>query len=1669
MTMTEKRETIAIPTEELAGVRAAYDEGKYLRAYELAAKFGPAQAWTGTAPRILAGRLVPHLGAYRLGLALHLTTWRSDPGDIEACYFRALALLTVRGPMRAWAFLQKIGPMREAPQPLLSYWLALHAIVLGRSRDFDAAETWLACAERDAPERAVPWLRVERAELYEAEDCYEQALSASREALQCRPWYRPAVQNCAHLLQLLDRDQEALDLLVEASERIESCAVVGQLAVLQSEMGHHGDARRSFNRFAEVAILIDKKTEQWLSGRRSDEAYYCGDLAAAGRFARESREPFFLALADRLESSATEDRRVLLGVGFVRQHHQTCVPATLTAVAHFWGKEADQVEVAEEICYDGTPDHRERSWADQNGFIAREFTVTWDAAVALLDRGVPFTLTTVETQSAHLQAVIGYDARRGTLLIRDPTMPYSGEMAAEGMLRRYRSVGPRGMLLVPRDRAALLEGLALPDAALYDGLHAMQVALRDHKRESASAEYAALSSGNSGHRIALQASYVLAQYDADYAGMLAALEGLLALFPEDVNLRLSQLGCLRTLGRRDDRLAIYRDVCGRPGADAVLSRQYAQELQPDAREHDLVARLIRRALRLRPLDAPSMSMLGDLAWEEHRLADAVELYRLVACLQDKDEGFARGFFISARHLHRQDEALRFLKGRFRRFGSRSAQPARTLYWAYSQLERMSEAFGILDEALVLRPADGDLLLFAAESHGTLGAFERAEERLDAARGMCRLGNWLRTAAYLASLRGDLVGSLALWNQVVEAEPAALDANRAVTRLLAETEGRAAALCHIETTCERFPHNYSLHQSWIEWLREEMPETLERAVRALLLIHPADAWAHRELALVLSSQSRHEEAALEMKLATELEPSSPAEASVRGQLLERAGAGTAAREAYREAIRRAVDTDFAIARLIETCDSRAERVESLRFIETELVRQVTFGDGLLEFAQRARGTLGADELLATLRQAHAARPDLWHAHSALIKDLSGRGDHAEALELAQQATARFPLLPRIWLDLAGVCKAIGDRAGQIDALGRALAITPTWSDPARQMAEALEADGKLEESRAVLERALRYAPLDPFNHGYLADVLWRLGEQDGALARLTHALRLAPGYDWAWHTLVSWTRTLGQTDRPVELARELTQLHGGKADTWLALARLLQGSEHLEERLAAVERAIALAPREFEPYDLKAELLADAGRFDEAEAACHASVWGDQPPVPLRGRAAWVDAQRGNLTSAIARMRSVVDTDPDYYWGWRNLADWCGSAEKIPLYLEAADAMVRLAPTSPVALGYRGDARRKNGDSAGAKEDFRSALAAAPDYQFAAMNLFDLELADRKLEAAGSVLALLKEHSSGPFVGAREVQLAAASRDRPTATNAFKRLCVTPGEGSEWPLQAADSAFEKRWARQVLPILEEALRSPEVNPQVAELWVTRCVARRRWRRLGKLDKLLGRGEIGRRAICSYLTAMGRAKRKRRILACVRRHRAFLREDTECWATAGYALVAVARNRDAAAWLGDWTGREGLQPWMLFNLSLALRDLRQNEDATLVNRQALALPADGTTPRHCVWVALEEALSGQSQEAAARLDGLDGAGLKSLERYVFQLTKILVDFQGGRADAQSPGAALAEASARSALHRDDYRLALEVYRRVVRRISSQYRPVHGSLWTLWRWLNPPRAAR
>jgi tetratricopeptide (TPR) repeat protein len=471
---------------------------------------------------------------------------------------------------------------------------------------------------------------------------------------------------------------------------------------------------------------------------------------------------------------------------------------------------------------------------------------------------------------------------------------------------------------------------------------------------------------------------------------------------------------------------------------------------------------------------------------------------------------------------------------------------------------------------------------------------------------------------------------------------------------------------------------------------------------------------------------------------------------------------------------------------------------LQFIESELVSQTIFGDALLSYRDYASAALTAEELLASLQKALDARPDLWHAWSATVDQLLDMDRLDEALELARGATEKFPLLPVLWVDLSHVHRARGEWDAERVALEKALEISPAYGAAIRDLCAAHERVGHYEQSKELLQAGLAREPLNAQYQAWLADTLWRMAstreERESAVEAMCAALQLDSFEEWAWDALREWTGELNCSQRAAQLAREFTQRRPGDARSWVTLARTLAEPDDLEERLQALARAIELRPRYFEAYDLRAELLCEAERVDEALEACRpllnadaddgASSTQESIPSTLRGRMAWIEAQRGAMEKAIEMMNAVVADDPNFYWGWRQLAHWHDTGGRVDEYLKAAREMARIAPQSAGAHGIVGDALLQAGDRAGAKREFARALAAMPDYPFAGVSLFDLQLEDNELDDASATIETLLRNVDDDHTRARAIQLAVQRKDVASATSHLRAMCVLHNKAAD---------------------------------------------------------------------------------------------------------------------------------------------------------------------------------------------------------------------------------------------------------------------------------------------
>ena len=377
---------------------------------------------------------------------------------------------------------------------------------------------------------------------------------------------------------------------------------------------------------------------------------------------------------------------------------------------------------------------------------------------------------------------------------------------------------------------------------------------------------------------------------------------------------------------------------------------------------------------------------------------------------------------------------------------------------------------------------------------------------------------------------------------------------------------------------------------------------------------------------------------------------------------------------------------------------------------------------------------------------------------------------------------------------------------------------------RELCEALERRGRYDDSRQLLEHAIARNPLDAASHAMLAEALWRANRREEALRASSTRCNSNRATTGAWECLSSWSDTLGCPEKALETVRELTLTRAGEARSWLFLARFLDAPEQQDERLAALDKAVELNPRCTDAYDLRAMTLARACRWEEADAACQPAAWNHHPPMELRARSAWLQAEQGNLEEAITRMKTVVADEPHFFGAWSRLADWCQHAQDIAGYLQAAEALVRINPQYEVSYGYLGEARLLSDDRAGAREAYRHAFELNPQYEFAGNALFDLQLEDGELGTAATTMTILKSHSQTAFVLARDAQLAARQNDQERTLANLRRVCTTEAE-TAWPVEAAVKAtVDAGWAGPAEITLEEVLWHHEPQPSVGIEWV-----------------------------------------------------------------------------------------------------------------------------------------------------------------------------------------------------------------------------------------------------
>lgn len=1556
-------------------------------------------------------RALRQWGAERDGDALALRLGRRHPTHIEAVLGWLRAVLFNRGAYAYWRAVQRIDPAVAGAPEGQAGLLSLKGYWLGGLRDDAAA---MACQTQAlALQPQDPWLWVEHSYTLGRIDRFDAALDAAKEALRLVPGHRTATLQSARVLQQLGQVEAAQALLAAALDQVGSPDYAWALHGMAQDAGEH---EQSLALLARVECALPLASKSWraaLAARRADDLLNLGRVEEARHQAGlVGGSGFYPQLAERLadwpasSAGGQAPQRSLLTLAMVTQHWMTCAPATLTALASYWGRPADHLEVAQAICYDGTPQASERSWAQAQGFWVREFKLDWETTCALIQAGIPFALATQHVGSGHLQAVVGCDLLRRTLLVRDPSLPLHAEYAADTLLDGQQASGPRAMVMLPEEERHRLQGIELPQADWWDLGHAVLAALQRHDRPAAAAALKALEQDATDSDCALRARRHIAIYDGDEPRILAATEALLARFPDDRNLQLSRLSSLYEVQGQAAGDVWMAELVARPDPAPELLARWAGRLAQDGSRLSQAWQAVRRALRRDGHCGRAWSELADLVWAQQGAAAGADQSRVPArfasTLQPTEEWAAAAYARACRVAGHGEEGLAWLHERVRIWGGRSSQPVLSLVDELDAQDRDVEARQVLAEALQRRPDDTPLRLAMAERALHAHDLDQAQSLL-AGCAEVRAPALLRLQSLLSEARGELGDALASAEQAVALEPLNLSHHRLLLRLLRRQHGDQVALAQWRVHADAHPAHVGLQRLLYDALPDE-PEAVWAQLEHLQAWHPSLPWLQRERATQASRQGRHDEAVTLAQSAVAQTPTLPAAHDVLAYCVLRRDGYIAALPWVQQALRLDVEQEPALHRLLQAPDAQA-LTQAVDFIAEQLQTQALLGTGLLIFQSEAGRGWPAPRVLAFLQAQRLRWPGLWHAAIAQARQLMQMQQLEQALALLDEAAQRFPLLPRVHFELAEAQRLAGRVEQALQANARAIALSPAWNRALHLQVDLLCKHGlRWDEAEPLLQRALqtREAWADGDLTGLLAWVHEGQKRPTQALAMARRALCLDPTQDWVWaivRRLCEAAETPAVFDTVLD---EVVASRPGDAAAWVVRA---EHSRDDEQALHAAERALQLQPRQEAAWQARFERWRRLGRWDDIRQAVSMLPWPDQAPVALRAwspRAAW---GRDEHEVAIQGLSQLCAEAPHDEALRVMLADWLDERGDNAGYLAQAEALAALAPLDARSHGYLGHALVKMKRWAEALVPLRRALELAPGYVFAARQLALAAREGGAPDLAESALLTLWPHQRDVATACDGIELALAAR-RPERAEAWLMKLFEADGFDILRTREALEAWRAAGEGERLAVLQQAQVAKGGGPVgLVTDWLDQQAVRLSlgWTKLTALRVSTRALQLQRQAdgpnlLLGLMRWLSDRDHTALLGWVLRNAEQDLRADELCWGEASYALCRHHRFDAVVRWMHDWRQRERAPAFALANLAGSLAVLgRWAELSEVVENTLERLPIQEDMR---LWQLLGLARANDLQGLQAQLsrthewtpDAWMGASLRAAEAFL-----------------------------------------------------------------------------
>jgi putative PEP-CTERM system TPR-repeat lipoprotein len=347
----------------------------------------------------------------------------------------------------------------------------------------------------------------------------------------------------------------------------------------------------------------------------------------------------------------------------------------------------------------------------------------------------------------------------------------------------------------------------------------------------------------------------------------------------------------------------------------------------------------------------------------------------------------------------------------------------------------------------------------------------------------------------------------------------------------------------------------------------------------------------------------------------------------------------------------------------------------------------------------------------------------------------RKDMDGAMRLAEQAIVAEPKELRAWYLKGELLREKGDLEGARGAFNAILKLRPGEARAHIALAGLEITAGKLDAARASIEAARK---TDPRGLQVVYTQAWlnyAEGQPTAALEKLQDILAVAPEHVPSLLLAGTVQHALGADKQAEQYLKRALLKRPGDAHASSLLVSILLADGATNRAMAALGRALANAPKDPQVLALAGETYMRMKDYQKAtEYFQEASKLAPDKPF-VRTSLAMSRLAQGDEARAIVDLEASTDLDPNGTRAAVMLVMAHVRNKEVDKALAVANKLEKSQPENPLVQNLKGAVYVAKKDFAAARTSFQKALTLQPTYLPAVSSLVQLDLLEKKPDAA----------------------------------------------------------------------------------------------------------------------------------------------------------------------------------------------------------------------------------------------------------------------------------------------------------------------------------------------